>query len=122
MTMSRLRPLAVGAGVFLLAVLLASLPPYPKYVLILGLLNVIAAAGLSLVMGYAGLVSLGHAGFVAVGAYATVLLTSPAGLPFWVALPVGAILAGVVGFFIGLPTMRLPPLYLATVTWGFGQS
>jgi ABC-type branched-subunit amino acid transport system ATPase component/ABC-type branched-subunit amino acid transport system permease subunit len=122
MTMARLRLLAVGVCLVVLAVLPAFFPPYPKYVLILGLLNVIAAAGLALVMGYAGLVSLGHAGFVAIGAYATVLLTTSLGLPFWLALPAGSMLAGAVGFFIGLPALRLPPLYLATVTWGFGQS
>ncbi|MGQ0568619.1 MAG: branched-chain amino acid ABC transporter ATP-binding protein/permease [Armatimonadota bacterium] len=112
--------LALGAG--LLMVLPLVLPSYPKFVLTLTLLNVIAVVGLSLVMGYAGLVSLGHAGFAAVGAYGTALLVNPGGLSYWIGLPLGILAACAVGFVVGLPALRLAPLYLAMVTFGFGQS
>ncbi|HXF83174.1 MAG TPA: branched-chain amino acid ABC transporter ATP-binding protein/permease [bacterium] len=111
--------LLLTLGALLLAPLW--LPPYHHYVLTLILLNVITVVGLALVMGFTGLVSLGHAGFVAIGAYATVLLTR-AGLSYWMALPAGVLLSGCIGYLIGLPALRLQPLYLATVTWGFGQS
>ncbi len=109
-------------GLAVLIVLPLLLSPYPAYVLTLALLNLISVVGLGLVMGYTGLVSLGHAGFAAIGAYGTALLTATVGLSYWLALPIGGVLAAAVGFLVGLPALRLPPLYLATVTWGFGQS
>ena len=104
-----------------LALVPVLLPRYPRFVLSLSLVNAIAAMGVNLSMGYAGQVSVGHAGFVAIGAYATALLMGKLGIPFWVTVPVGAVLAGVFGFLIGLPALRLNPLYIAMVTFGFGQ-
>jgi branched-chain amino acid transport system permease protein len=73
-------------------------------------------------MGFAGLVSIGHAGFAAIGAYACTLLMLHWDVPYLVALPIGAVAAAVAGVVIGVPALRLSPLYIAMVTFGFGQA
>lgn len=85
---------------------------------------IIAAQGLNILIGYAGQISLGHAAFMAVGAYSTALLakgfeigtTVIPPLPFWIALPVGALFTGIVGLFFGLPSLRVKGFYLAMAT------
>lgn len=80
----------------------------------------IAALGLNVVVGYAGQISIGHAGFYAIGAYASVLLTTKLGMPFWVSAPLailGTIAASIV---IAAPTLRTRGVYLAMVTLAFG--
>lgn len=89
--------------------------------IILICVNVIMAASLNLINGYTGQFSLGHAGFMAVGAYVGVVATTYFELPFIVALILGAICAGVLGFLIGLPTLRLRGDYLAIATLGLGE-
>ena len=84
-------------------------------------INIILAASLNLINGYTGQFSLGHAGFMAVGAYTSVVLTTNFHLPFIVALLAGGTLAGVLGFLIGLPTLRLRGDYLAIATLGLGE-
>lgn len=118
---SRLRPAAVGALLLLVLVLPAFLSNYPRFVLSLALVNAVAAMGVNLSMGYAGQVSVGHAGFAALGAYTTALLMVRLDASYWLAVPAGALLAGVVGYAIGLPALRLSPLYISMVTFGFGQ-
>jgi ABC-type branched-subunit amino acid transport system ATPase component/ABC-type branched-subunit amino acid transport system permease subunit len=71
-------------------------------------------------MGYAGQISLGHAGFAAIGAYATALLVVNHDLSFWIAVPLGGVLAAAFGYIVGLPALRLGPLYVSMVTFGFG--
>jgi ABC-type branched-subunit amino acid transport system permease subunit len=93
---------------------------YPLFVLSLTIVNAIAVLGVNLVMGYAGQISLGHAGFAAIGAYATALLVVNLEVSYWLALPVGALLAAVCGYILGLPALRLGPLYVSMVTFGFG--
>jgi branched-chain amino acid transport system permease protein len=118
----RARVVALWAGAVLcLVVVPAMLPQYPRFVVSLALVNAIAAMGVNLSMGYAGQVSVGHAGFAAIGAYATAILMGRVGLSFWMTLPLAAALAGLMGFLIGLPALRLNPLYIAMVTFGFGQ-
>lgn len=94
---------------------------YVNYIVMLILINVVAANGVNIAMGYCGLVLVGQAGFAAIGAYTTALLMN-AGVDFLAALAAGAVMAGVVGFAIGLPALRLSPLYIAMVTFGFGQA
>ena len=77
--------------------------------------NIIMAASLNLINGYTGQFSLGHAGFMAVGAYVGVILTVNFHSPFIVALLIGGFVAGILGFLIGLPTLRLKGDYLAIV-------
>jgi branched-chain amino acid transport system permease protein len=88
------------------------------------LLYAMLALGLNVVVGFAGLLDLGYIAFYAVGAYSYALLASPhfgVHLPFWVLLPLGALVAGVFGVLLGAPTLRLRGDYLAIVTLGFGE-
>ena len=89
--------------------------------IILICINVIMAASLNLINGYTGQFSIGHAGFMAVGAYVGVVATTNFHLPLIGALILGAIGAGVLGFLIGLPTLRLRGDYLAIATLGLGE-
>ena len=84
-------------------------------------LNIILAASLNLINGYTGPFSLGHAGFMAVGAYVGVVLTTNFQMPFPVALLAGGVSAGLLGALIGLPTLRLRGDYLAIATLGLGE-
>jgi branched-chain amino acid transport system permease protein len=82
------------------------------------------ALGLNIVVGYAGLLDLGYVAFFAVGAYCYALLASPhfgLHLPFWLLLPLGAVVACIFGVLLGAPTLRLRGDYLAIVTLGFGE-
>jgi ABC-type branched-subunit amino acid transport system ATPase component/ABC-type branched-subunit amino acid transport system permease subunit len=116
------RAAALGIWLLLLLCLLAPffLPTYPLFVLSLAIVNIIAVLGVNLVMGYAGQISLGHAGFAAIGAYATALLVVNHDLSFWIAVPLGGVLAAAFGYIVGLPALRLGPLYVSMVTFGFG--
>lgn len=83
-------------------------------------INIIVAAGLNLLVGYTGQISLGHAGFFAIGAYGTVVLMVKFHFPFLIALPGAALIAACFGFLLGLPSLRLEGPYLAIATLGFG--
>ncbi len=115
---------ARGAVVALLGVVVLTAPlwmsDYPIYVLSLVGIFGLVAIGLNFLTGYAGQISLGHAAFFAIGAYATGLLTKKAGLPFIVSLPLAGALATGVGALAALPALRLKNLYLAIATLGFG--
>jgi len=108
------------------------LDPYATNILVMIGINIILAVSLNLVNGHTGQFSLGHAGFMAVGAYASSLLTlafapsvqqSPAlqNLLFLGALLGGGVVAGIFGFLVGIPSLRLRGDYLAIVTLGFGE-
>jgi len=106
-------------------------------ILDIALLYVLLALGLNIVVGYAGLLDLGYVAFYAVGAYMLGLLASPqltstfdsiaqafpGGLhtPWWVVIPLGALVAGAAGVLLGAPTLKLRGDYLAIVTLGFGE-
>ncbi|MBX3130662.1 MAG: branched-chain amino acid ABC transporter permease [Polyangiaceae bacterium] len=81
-------------------------------------LMVVAALGLNLLVGYTGQISLGHAAFLAIGAYVHVILYTQ-GAPLLVGVLCGAAVAGVCGFLIGIPALRLEGPYLAIATLGF---
>jgi branched-chain amino acid transport system permease protein len=88
------------------------------------ILYIFLALGLNIVVGFAGLLDLGYIAFYAVGAYVYALLASPhfgLHLPFWVILPIGAMVACVFGVLLGSPTLKLRGDYLAIVTLGFGE-
>ncbi len=101
------------------------------------LLYVLLALGLNIVVGYAGLLDLGFVAFFAIGAYTFGLLASPhlpenfpwiaqqfgdaLHTPIWLAIPLGAAVAGVFGILLGAPTLKLRGDYLAIVTLGFGE-
>ena len=84
-------------------------------------INVIMSVSLNLINGYTGQFSLGHAGFMAVGAYVGVVCTTNFNMPLIAALIAGAACAGLLGFLIGLPTLRLRGDYLAIATLGLGE-
>lgn len=79
-------------------------------------INVIAAHGLNILTGNCGLVSLGHAGFMMVGGYAMAILCNTVGVPFILALPIAAVVAGIVGIIFGLPSLRIKGFYLIMAT------
>ena len=83
-------------------------------------INIIVALGLNLLVGFTGQISLGHAGFFAIGAYGTIILMIKAGFPFLLALLMAAFGAALFGFLIGLPSLRLKGPYLTIATLGFG--
>jgi branched-chain amino acid transport system permease protein len=104
----------------LLSALPFLLPGYLLYACSFAAVNVLAVLGLNIVTGYTGQISLGQAGFIAVGAYATVLLATHTAVPFPLVLLIAALLAAALGFGLGFPALRLEGPYLAVVTLGFG--
>ena len=84
-------------------------------------INIILAVSLNLITGFTGQFSIGHAGFMAVGAYMSAVMTVKLGLPFVVGILAGALGAAILGFAIGLPTLRLQGDYLAIATLGLGE-
>ncbi len=104
----------------------SSINPYYYDILISIGINLILAVSLNLVNGYTGQFSLGHAGFMAVGAYASAWITLQSGPTagtgtFLLALLAGGLLAALTGFAVGLPSLRLRGDYLAIVTLGFNE-
>ncbi len=83
-------------------------------------ISAIAVVGLNLLMGYAGQVSLGHAGFFGIGAYAVAVLPAHFGVPSLAAALAGTTFAGLLAFAVGRPILRLKGHYLAVATLGFG--
>lgn len=91
-------------------------------VYLLNLIGIFAlvAIGLTILTGFSGQSSLGHAGFFAIGAYASAIIAQRFGAPFWIAIPLAGVIATFVGALIALPALRLKDLYLAIATLGFG--
>lgn len=83
-------------------------------------ISAIAVVGLNMLLGYAGQVSLGHAGFLGIGAYSVTVLPAHWGVPTLAALVVGALLAGLLAFLVGRPILRLRGHFLAVATLGLG--
>jgi len=97
-------------------------PNYYIYMANYMAINVIVTVGLNILVGYTGQISLGHAGFFAIGAYMTVLSMTRIHLPFFLALLLGGLIAAFFGFILGLPALRLEGPYLAIATLGFGMA
>ncbi len=95
--------------------------PYILHIAILIGVWIICTDSLNLVTGFAGQLALGHAAFITIGAYTGGLLMIHLGLPFWVALVVGGIVAFASGLILGLMALRLRGDYLGMVTLGFGE-
>jgi branched-chain amino acid transport system permease protein len=130
--------LAAAWGASLLVSLFSDwIDPYFLNIIIFAGINIILAVSLNLINGYTGQFSLGHAGFMAAGAYASSMFSihiGPRLLPllggenwlgasllFFVALLLGGLMAAVVGLVVGIPSLRLRGDYLAIVTLGFGE-
>lgn len=116
----------VFGGTILLLVSLLLIPflvgDYSLYIINLIAINTIVAIGLNILVGYTGQISLGHAGFFAIGAYTCVLMMVKAGMPFVVALMAAGFVSALFGFILGLPSLRLEGPYLAIATLGFGMA
>jgi branched-chain amino acid transport system permease protein len=93
---------------------------YDIFLLNLVMVHIILAVGLNILVGYTGQISLGHAGFYAIGAYGTALPMIHLHMPFFAALLLSAFIAAAFGFLLGLPALRLEGPYLAIATLGFG--
>jgi branched-chain amino acid transport system permease protein len=116
---------AIPWGPLCLVLVIAGLPLgvhsryYQSIAVIIGL-HSIAAVGLSLLMGYAGQVSLGHAAFYGMGAYLSGIASTRLGLSPWLAMPMAALVTGCVAAAIGTPIFRLRGHFLAMATLGWG--
>lgn len=96
------------------------LNPYYLQVLCFILINIMLALSIYVPLS-SGQLSLGSAGFMGIGAYTSALLTIHYELPLYVTILVGALLAGVIGIIVGIPSLRLTGVYLAIATLGFGE-
>lgn len=94
---------------------------YAAQIIILGGINAIMAISVNVICGITGQLSLGQAGFQALGAYSVILLTSECGIPLPVSIILGGLIAAFFGFLIGFPTLKLEGDYLAIVTLAFGE-
>jgi len=133
--------LAVIAGLLLVnGALTRTLNPYVLQIVVLCGINVILAVSLNLINGFTGQFSIGHKGFMAIGAYGSAMFSlvighgwvatlRAAGIPaalaqapaLMTALLIGGLLAAIAGYLVGLPSLRLRGDYLAIVTLGFGE-
>ena len=89
--------------------------------IILMAINIMLAVSLRLVIGITGQFSIGHAGFLAVGAYVSAIATMKFQLPFPIAILAGGLVAALAGLLVGIPTLRLRGDYLAIATLGFAE-
>jgi len=127
---SKLYLLAALAVIGIISRFQSAISPYYYQVIIYIGINIALASSLNLINGFAGQFSLGHAGFMAVGAYTSAVLTTTMGLkpgsieyylPFALALICGGLLASFLGLLVGIPSLRLKGDYLAITTLGFGE-
>jgi branched-chain amino acid transport system permease protein len=121
---SSIRLIVYVIGLAILLVLPIFVGQYWNYTLGTVGLYVVLGLGLNIVVGMAGLLHLGYAAFFAIGGYTVAILTAPQfGIEwsFWVALPIGIVLATLTGVLLSVPVLRMRGDYLAIVTLGFGE-
>jgi branched-chain amino acid transport system permease protein len=108
------------------ALLLTALPlvadDYALHVLTISLYYTILASSWSLLAGFTGQFSLAHQAFAAIGAYTTGLLIRYWGLPIWLSIPCGVLVAAALGFALGRIVLRMRAIYLAIATWAFAET
>lgn len=119
--LSVIAALALGYVLIYFAVENEWMDDYYKLNLFLICINIILAVSLNVINGMTGQFSIGHAGFMAIGAYGSAIMTMKLGYPFPVGILVGALAAAFVGILVGMPTLRLKGDYLAIATLGFGE-
>ena len=103
-------------ALFMFLVLPLSVDDYYLSIVNLISIAVIGALGLNILVGYTGQISIGHGAFMSVGAYTAANLAVRFGMPFWIALPAGGLMAALVGAVVGIPSLRIKGLYLAIAT------
>ncbi|BCP55228.1 branched-chain amino acid ABC transporter permease [Kaistia sp. 32K] len=84
-------------------------------------INIVALYGLAVLFGQTGILSMGHAALVGIGAYVAAILARDAGIGFWVALPLGSVLAAVAAAVVGIPSLRVSGHHFVIMTFAFGQ-
>jgi branched-chain amino acid transport system permease protein len=124
--MSFLKNILANSPVLLIIAVFVAVPPfltnmYYLQVLVFIGIYVILALSLNLLNGYVGLLSIGHAAFYAMGAYASAKLTMDLALPWVLAMAGAAGISGLCGYLIAKPTLRLSGIYLTLVTLGFNM-
>jgi branched-chain amino acid transport system permease protein len=111
-------PLAFSILVFLLPLVIHS--NYLLSILIMIGFYSLVCNGLTLLIGYAGQISLGHAAFYGIGAYTSAYASAIHGLSPWLGIAIGALISAVIALIVGIPTFKLKGHYLALATLGFG--
>lgn len=113
----------LGFALIQIAILTGWITRYYEMTLMLILINIMLAVGLNLIVGISGQLSLGHAGFMAIGAYTTGIVTKmmPNLGGFVLGILGGVVLSGIVAYIVGIPTLRLKGDYLAIATLGVGE-
>jgi branched-chain amino acid transport system permease protein len=103
------------AGLFI-AVVPAMFSEYYLSLVNLCLVAIVGALGLNILLGYTGQISIGQGAFMSVGAYTAANLIVRLGLPFWITIPAGGLMAALVGTVVGIPSLRIKGIYLAIAT------
>lgn len=112
--------IAVSAGLLALVPLAAG--SFVLHVFTIALYYVILAASWNLLAGYTGQFSLAHHAFAAIGAYTSGLMGHHLGIPPWIGIPCGVVLAGLLGLVLGRLVLRMRAIYLAIATWAFAET
>lgn len=115
-------PAVWGWTMALIAALLVApfvVSTYALTLMVSALISIIGAVGLNLLTGTTGLISLGQAGFMAIGAYTNAILLADYRAPVWVGLPAAGVAAALISIVVGIPSLRLKGLYLAITTLAF---
>ncbi|MBP0496078.1 branched-chain amino acid ABC transporter permease [Pararoseomonas indoligenes] len=112
--------------VLLLLALAAVLPAfvgdqYVMHLLIMTFFYAMLSTSLNLIVGYVGELSLGHAAFLGLGAYTSAVLSTEAGLPFWLCLPAAGIVAGTAALAVGAITLRLEGHFFVLISLAFAE-
>jgi len=118
--MNLVRRIGVLAVAALVAAAIVTADGYQVYVISLVGLTAMVGIGINILLGLTGQISLGHAGFYAIGAYVGAILTTTYEWSFWAALPVAGLIAGIAGMLLAIPALRVRGPYLAMVTIAFG--
>jgi branched-chain amino acid transport system permease protein len=108
-------------AITLIALILLGMVPFILHEYYLSIFNliliaIVGAIGLNILVGNAGLVSIGHGAFMSVGAYTAANLIVRLDAPFWLAIPAGGLMAALVGVIVGLPSLRIRDIYLVIAT------
>jgi len=112
----------IAAWALLLLLPFCLMNAYTQFVVNVICINIILAVGLNIVKGFAGQVTVGHIALAAIGAYASAVFSTKAGLPFWAALPAAMLITALAGAVVGIPSFRLEGAYLALATLGLAES
>jgi len=109
-------------GAFVLASLVYPnvVDQYFLYLANLSMIAIIAAIGLNMLVGYTGIISIGHAAFLAIGAYSCAILMARLHVPFLLSVVVAGCIAALAGLVVAIPSLRLKGLYIAITTFAFG--